>query len=131
MNTQQKNPFEDFDVIDVYSRTEAIDDGFLVDLSSSAKEAGIQYPVAVTSTVYADCIAFPVDEGCLDELERTVDLMTTIQALARAGRGEREIIFEMPIEDDTGECQGVALKLVCGPGDFGEPCLTVMKPDED
>jgi len=37
----------------------------------------------------------------------------------------------MPIEDDTGECQGVTLKLVCGPGDFGEPCLTVMKPDED
>ena len=131
MNTQQKNIFEDFDVIDVYSRTEAIDDGFLVDLSSTAREAGIHYPVAVTSTVYADCIAFPVDERCLDEKERTVDLMTTIQALVRMGRGEREIIFEMPIEDDTGECQAVALKLVCGPGDLGEPVITVMKPDED
>ena len=57
--------------------------------------------------------------------------MTTIQALVRMGRGEREVIFEMPIEDDTGECQSVALKLVCGPRDLGEPVITVMKSDED
>ena len=57
--------------------------------------------------------------------------MTTIQSLVRMGRGEREIIFEMPVEDDTGECQAVALKLLCGPGDLGEPVITVMMPDED
>lgn len=131
MNTEQKNPFEDFEVIDVYSRTEAIDDGFLVDLSSIARESGIRYPVAVTSTVYADCIAFPVWSEGVDERERAIDLMTTIQALARSSKGEREIHFQMPFEDETGECQPMALKVVCGPGDFGEPCLTVMKTDEN
>lgn len=130
-NIEQKSFFDDFDVIDAYSRTEAIEDGLLVDLSSTAREAGVPYPVCVTSTVYADCIGFPVDDSVWDENERVTDLLTTVSAFVRMAKGEREIAFEMPIFDDDGECQPIALKLVCGPGDMGEPVLTIMKPDED
>lgn len=128
---EQKSFFDDFDVIDVYSRTEAIEDGLLVDLSSTAREAGVPYPVAVTSTVYADCIGFPVDDSVWDENERVRDLLTTVSAFVRMAKGEREVMFEMPIFDDDGECQPIALKLVCGPGDMGEPVLTILKPEED
>jgi hypothetical protein len=130
-SVEQKNFFDDFDVIDVYSRTEAIEDGLLVDLSSTAREAGVPYPVAVTSSVYADCIGFPVDDSVWDENERVTDLLTTVSAFVRMAKGEREVMFEMPIFDDDGECQPIALKLTCGPGDMGEPVLTIMKPDED
>lgn len=128
---EQKRFFEDFDVIDVYSRTEAIEDGLLVDLSSTARETGVPYPVAVTSTVYADCIGFPVDDSVIDEHERAVDLLTTVSAFIRMAKGEREVMFEMPIFDQDGECQPINLKLVCGPGDMGEPVLTIMTADED
>ena len=39
------------DVIDVYTRAEAIEDGVLVDVTETAKEAGIVYPTAVTQGI--------------------------------------------------------------------------------
>ena len=38
----------DWDVVSAYSRAQAIEDGVLVDVSQTAKEAGIKYPTAVT-----------------------------------------------------------------------------------
>ena len=40
-------------VISAYSRNQAIDDGFLVDVSDTAREAGFSIPVALTRTAYA------------------------------------------------------------------------------
>jgi hypothetical protein len=37
-----------------YSRAEATQDGFLVDVSELAKEQGIKYPTAVTRRVWDD-----------------------------------------------------------------------------
>jgi len=40
-------------VIDAYSRAQAIEDGVLVDVSATAREAGLRYPVALTRAVAA------------------------------------------------------------------------------
>src|ERR1019366_7436165 len=40
------------DVIYSYTRKQAIEDGVLVDITEMAKEAGIKYPVAITSTAF-------------------------------------------------------------------------------
>lgn len=40
------------DLIDVYTRAEAIEDGVLVDVTETAKEAGIVYPTAVTQGLW-------------------------------------------------------------------------------
>ena len=40
------------DVIFSYTRKQAIEDGVLVDITEMAKEAGIKYPVAITSTAF-------------------------------------------------------------------------------
>ena len=47
------NPLSDqFELIYSYTRKQAIEDGVLVDVSSTAQEAGINFPVALTSTVW-------------------------------------------------------------------------------
>jgi hypothetical protein len=47
--------------------------------------------------------------------------------------GAREVRFGVHVRNDNRERTPplVRLKAVCGPGDGGEPVLTVMMPDED
>ena len=42
----------EWDVICTYTRAQAIEDGYLVDVTETAKEAGIRYPVALTRAVW-------------------------------------------------------------------------------
>ncbi|MDA8239248.1 MAG: hypothetical protein M0Z67_02630 [Nitrospiraceae bacterium] len=51
-----EGPFAGFEVIDTYSRAEAIADGVLVDVTDTAREAGILFPVAVTRSVLEEYI---------------------------------------------------------------------------
>ena len=46
------------EVISTYSRAQAIEDGVLIDAGSMASEAGFKWPVALTSAVWADCVAW-------------------------------------------------------------------------
>ena len=47
--------------ISIYTREQALEDGVLVDVSELAREAGFKIPVAVTASVWADCIDWPED----------------------------------------------------------------------
>lgn len=47
---------------------------------------------------------------------------------ARAGRDQ--LLFSFIVRKDSRQ-HTARLKSVCGPGDQGEPVLTVMLPDED
>ena len=56
--------------IDTYSRADALADGVLIDVSATAREAGIIYPVALTSMVHETCVALTDaarDAGCDEE----------------------------------------------------------------
>ena len=44
-------------VISVYTRAQAIEDGILVDVSETAREAGFRIPVAITRTVWSRLVA--------------------------------------------------------------------------
>ena len=46
-------------VISVYTRAQAIEDGILVDVSDTAREAGFKIPVAVTRAVWNRLVALP------------------------------------------------------------------------
>src|SRR3990167_8912386 len=50
------------DVIYAYSRAQAIEDGVLVDVSETAREAGFKFPVAVTRTLWNGYIT-PLEES--------------------------------------------------------------------
>ena len=55
----QHEPYESNDsleIIYVYTRAQALEDGVLIDVSDTAREAGFKCPVALTSAAYADCV---------------------------------------------------------------------------
>ena len=51
--------FGGFDLIHSYTRQQAIEDGVLVDVTATAREAGFRYPVALTATVFGAFVEVP------------------------------------------------------------------------
>jgi hypothetical protein len=124
---------DEFDIVFAYTRAQAIADGVLIDVSDTAKEAGFVYPVALTSTVWAECVEVPEGVEGQDEAGRLWDVLNMLRfAIKRSGPGS-ELRFSLHVRNtnDEGEPPLVELKAVCGPNDDASPCLTVMLPDED
>jgi len=46
---------ENAEIISTYTADEAIDDGYLIDVSDMAKEAGFRWPVRITQSVHTLC----------------------------------------------------------------------------
>jgi hypothetical protein len=126
--------FDDADLIHRYSRAQALADGVLIDVSQTAKEAGFQYPVALTAAAWAECVAVPPGVLCQDESGRLWDVLWLLRCAVRGnGGGAREVPFGVHVRNDNRDRTPplVRLKAVCGPGDDGEPVVTVMLPAED
>ena len=126
-------------VISVYTRAQAIEDGILVDVSETAREAGFKIPVAVTRSVWDRIIALP--EGYLgfqDERGRLWDVLWMARHYAlRASDSDRVRMFVLvrDIRKDLRDsnrpprrhCPIVAI----GAGDAGEAAITIMFPEDD
>ncbi len=125
--------FDEADLIYRYTRAQAIEDGVLIDVSAVAREAGIRYPVALTSDAWARCVAVPPGVECQDEAGRLWDVLHLLRLAVARGGGGAEVRFGVEVRNDNRERTPplVRLKAVCGPGDRGEPVLTVMLPDEE
>jgi hypothetical protein len=71
---------------------------------------------------------------CQDEAGRLWDVLAVLRWVIRGALGSaREVRFGVHVRDDDreGALPVVRLKALCGPGDQGEPVLTVLLPDED
>src|SRR5262249_50067177 len=125
--------FEEADLIHRYTRADAIRDGVLIDVSTIAREAGFKYPVALTAAVWAQCVAVPPGVAYQDEAGRLWDVLWMLHFAIRGSNGGPEIRFGVHVRNDNPEGTPplVRLKALCGPGDQGEPVVTVMLPDED
>jgi hypothetical protein len=125
--------FENADLIHAYTRADAIADGTLIDVSATAREAGIRYPVALTRAVWERCVAIPPGVLYQDESGRLWDVLWLLACAVRRGADSRVVHFGVHVRNDNRERTPplVRLKAICGPGDDGEPVITVMEPDED
>jgi Family of unknown function (DUF6573) len=125
--------FDQSDLIHSYSRAQAIEEGVLIDVSPTAKEAGIRYPVALTRAAWERCVTVPPGVACQDEAGRLWDVVYLLRCAIGRSDGGPEVRFGVHVRNDNREGTPplVRLKAVCGPGDRGEPVLTVMLPDED
>jgi hypothetical protein len=124
--------FDNADLIHAYTRADAIRDGVLIDVSDTAREAGFRYPVALTRAVWERCVTVPPGVVCQDEAGRLWDVLTML-CFAIRGQDGPEVRFALHVRTDNRERTPplVRLKALCGPGDRGEPVITVMLPDED
>lgn len=125
--------FGGFDLIHSYTRQQAIEDGVLVDVTATAREAGFRYPVALTATVFGAFVEVPPGVSGQDAAGRLWDLLWMLRhAIRGSSGGGPELRFPLHLQNtDSAPPQLVTLKSVCGPGDDGEPVITIMLPDED
>jgi len=135
-----------------YSRAQAIADGVLVDLTNATddhgqllcRQAGFKIPVALTRAAWAKTIEAggtwkSEGEGEVLELEvgqsltgRLWDVLSMLRvACGRAADSDR-VHFQVLVDmHGDGRRELVKLWALCGPGDQGEPVLTVMLEGED
>ena len=75
----------------------------------------------------------PLGVACQDEAGRLWDVLFLLRLAVARSDGGPEVRFGVRVRDDNREGTPplVRLKAVCGPGDQGEPVITVMLPDED
>lgn len=125
--------FDERDIIHRYSRADAIRDGTLIDITKLSHEAGFRFPVALTRAVWERCVKVPDGVVGQDEEGRTWDIAFLLAAAIRRGSDGREVSFAVHVRNSNrrGMPPATPLVAVCGPGDDGEPCVTVMLPGED
>ncbi len=130
---QNQNPMDDMPIISSYTREQAIEDGILVDLTKWAKETGFVFPVACTAAVWGQYIEPPDNvKSCQDVRGRAHDLLSMFfHAIRRSGGGADRLDFRVRLLQQPGRHELVNFKSICGPGDAGEPVITIMMPDED
>jgi hypothetical protein len=127
-----------WEVIDVYTRAQAIEDGVLIDITAWAKEYGFKFPVAVTASVWS-LIDDPEGMKCAGQSAkgRGLDVVAMLKMYARRGGTTIffPVIFAIHLYKKNGDLHEARktfkLKAVCGPGDNLEPVITVMLPEED
>ncbi|MBM68697.1 MAG: hypothetical protein CME43_04395 [Haliea sp.] len=126
-------------VVASYSRAQAIEDSVLIDVTAMAREAGFKWPVALTHTAWCDCVAWTERNNRFqvhqDESGRLWDvLFMAFYAIRTAtAPGDRLLfsLYRVPKDGHSTEAGEVSLKLMVGPGDAGEPVVTIMLPNED
>lgn len=131
--------FQQTDIIHRYSRAQAIQDGELVNVTEMAREAGFKIPVAITRAAWADCVEWTAETDRRkavhqDESGRLWDVVYMASRCATANRGAEIARFELyrvPVEGRGIKPRLTALHLHIGPGDEGEPVITISLPGED
>lgn len=120
------------DIIYAYTREQAIEDGVLVDVSETAREAGFKFPVAVTRAVWCEVIEPDQIAKRHGESEagRLWDVLWMLLVAIKAGMDGDTVRYYL-IATRAGRQHKVELKAVCSPGDTLEPVITVMLPLED
>ena len=125
---------EAFEIISLYTRDQAIEDGFLVDVSDLAREAGFKWPVAVTRRVWDEIVTPAPHDAQQGQSEkgRLWDVLCMARLAAKANKNDRDSVLFQVIVLCEQKQKRVTLKLVLSfESPEGEPCLTIMLPDED
>ena len=137
-NQPSEHPFFG-EVISVYTRAQALADGVLIDAGPMAREVGFRWPVAITVAAWEDCIAWNESDSerqtHQDQSGRLWDVLFMAAHAARTkAEAGPELLFELyrvPRDGRSTEAELTTLKLVMGPGDAGEPVMTILLPNED
>ena len=140
-NSSNEQSAESFfgDAIFIYTRAQAIADGVLVDAGSMAKTAGFKLPVALTAAVWADCVVWSDDDSLKqvyqDQSGRLWDVLCIAAHAIRTRKDSGELLlfqlYRVPCDGQAMEAELTSLKLIVGPGDNGEPVMTILLPNED
>lgn len=120
--------------ISTYSRAQAIDDGFLVDLMqdemTSVCKQHYKFPIACTIAVF-EVMQRAVENPryCNSYAGILHDMLWMSRCMGRKV-DESTVMFRVIIQG-AGRSKYHDFKLAVGPNDDGSPCITIMLPNED
>ena len=142
MNLHEWPVGQEYDAVFTYTRKQAIADGVLVDMTQdkfgeALREAGFHRHTAMTATAFAEVIgdAEHLPPG-QDQIGRWWDVLTVMRfaigAAIRKSPSVRvdNVLFKVLVWNGT-KHESKSLYVNCGPGDNGEPVLTIMLEGED
>ncbi len=128
---------EDDDLIYVYTRTQALADGVLVDVSQMALEAGFRYPTAITADLHARINPNEREKALGQSYEgRLWDVVFLASFAARRSGTQDRCSFDVRLfEADEApphlaHRRTLSLWMVVGPGDEGGPVITIGFPED-
>lgn len=132
--------FTNAEIIHAYTRENALADGNLVDVSEMAREAGFKFKTALTRNAYEDCVEWSDEDNerkgtCQDVPGRLWDVLYMARVAARTTSDNSDRVrfqlYRVPRQGTGHKARLVTLEAVCGPGDAGEPVITIQQPGED
>jgi hypothetical protein len=126
-------------LIYAYTRKQAIADGVQVEVTKTAKEAGIKFPVFLTRAVFDSFVTVPPGVTGQDEAGRLWDIvwMTRFAILRHSTLNPQHSTARLPValyvRNDNRRPRLIKLIAQCGPLDMDDPqpAITVIMPDED
>ena len=122
-----------WNVVYAYSRAQAIADGVLVDVTEAAKAIGFKLHTVVTDHLFHGYVEVPVglDGEGQSAAGRLHDLMVMALFAARKAMNTDRVTFKVDFLMAPGRKETVEVIAHIGPGDNGEPVLTIMLPEDD
>ena len=117
-----------------YTRAQALADGVQVDVTKTAAEAGIRFPVFLTRTVFDAYVTAPANVAGQDGEGRLWDVVWMLGYEMHHSRPVSNWLeFALYVRNDNRPARLVKLVAICGPLDIDDPrpAITVMMPDED
>jgi hypothetical protein len=109
-----------------------------VEVTKTAQEAGIRFPMFLTRTVYDSFVTVPPGVTAQDEAGRLWDIvwMTRFAILRHPGGASvpaSRLPLALYVRNDNHRAKLVKLLATCGPLDIDDPhpAITVMMTDED
>ena len=128
--------YSNWNIVYAYTRAQAIKDGVLVDVTEEARELGFKVPVAITANLlnlYVKASEGLIAEGQSTEARLRDVLMVLLFRIKQRPNTDR-IIFKVSFAMGPTRrniSRTVELTAVIGPGDEGEPVLTIMLPEDE
>lgn len=124
---------DEFDIIIGSTRAGLIADGVLVDLADPPFDAllqiaGVVFHAAMTDTCFRTCFGDTFDARDAGHVKRFWKFLSTFKAAIKATPADDDRVFFDLIDPDG---KPVNCYAVVGPGDRGEPVITVMLVGED
>lgn len=124
-------------VIYAYTRTQAIEDGVLVDVTETAKEVGFKLPVAITEALHNRLAPSKADAGFGQDYDSRLWDVLWIAAftIKLADPGTDTVTFTVVLQEAEGKSgrpqnTDLRLRAICCSGDEGEPVVTIGFPED-
>jgi hypothetical protein len=134
MNDKQSNDrsCQEEPVIFSYSRAQALEDGVLVDLNQwvPVNESGYKCPAACTAAVFNLIERAVNNQKLVNDYKGVISDVLWMSIVMPVNKWETGQLFKVIIRG-AGPKAIHTLKVECGPGDQGEPVITIMLPEED